>query len=190
MIKIAISVGHHPGAKGASYSDLVEFDLAEYWVNEILDQYDDLYDYEYNCPIFHLLPVPTGTLKEKVKFINENEFDYAIEMHFNSAGVTASGSETLYMPNSKRGKKLASIIQKNISVPLEIRDRGVKEGMYWSTSERTNTPLYFLRRTNCPAVIIEPNFLQSYYIDKTNEKVSDFAYAFLESLLEVIEKDI
>lgn len=182
MTKIAISIGHNPSQRGAVFEDLIEFELATEWVNEILDQYDDNYD----SLGYELVLVPSGSLKDKVKFINNEQCDYAIEIHFNSvANHVVSGFETLYMPASVRGKVFAQAMQSSLQPTINNRDRGVKEGRYWSSSEQSNTPLYFLRRTKCPAIIIEPEFLQSYKATINCEVISNFAMKFLLTLKQI-----
>ncbi len=191
MKRIAISIGHYPEKSGARFEDLIEHEIAGEWVDKILDTFDDIYDFDCEEPIFEFIPVPVGTLREKVKWINSHDFDYAIEMHFNSVGgAIVSGAETLYMPGSYRGRQFASIVQDYTIVPLNIRDRGIKEGLYWSSRERTNTPLYFLRRTNCPAIIMEPEFLQSYKRTINNRKIVDFCYALIDALETVVLDEI
>lgn len=190
MKRIAISAGHFPEKAGARYGGLVEHDLANTWIDIIFDVFDSIFDFDKDEPLFDLVPVPTGTLKEKVAFINRHDFDYAIELHFNSAHVVATGCETLHMPGSFRGKEFAFIIQDYMVEALKIRDRGVKEGLYWSSRERTNTPLYFLRRTDCPAVIIEPEFLQSYERTINKQKIVEFAFALISALEETVLEEV
>ncbi len=190
MKRIGISAGHYPSKTGARHGDLVEHYLALDWIDVIFDVFDSYYDFDKDNPPYDLLFIPTGTLREKVKYINNNDFDYVIELHFNSASRKASGSETLFMPGSYRGREFADVVQGRIAPALQIRDRGVKEGMLWKTRERTNTPLYFLRRTNCPAVIIEPEFLQSYEETINTDIIIDFAHALIAALDEVVDLNI
>lgn len=181
MKKIALSAGHYSQAKGAVYNDLVEHDLANIWLDYIFDEYDELHSLD--KVVFELVFVPPGTLKEKVKFINDNECDYAVEIHFNSApgDFKYTGSETLYMPDSIKGKEFAKLVHEATIDILEVPDRGIKKGLYWSTKEQTNTPLYFLRRTRCPAIIVEPEFLQSYADTINSSKIEKYAKALLLS---------
>ena len=62
MKRIAISIGHYPEKRGASFDGLIEHDLAHDWVDQILDTFDDIYDFDYNMPSYDLIPVPVGTL--------------------------------------------------------------------------------------------------------------------------------
>jgi len=191
MKRIGLSAGHYPEKSGAVHNELIEHELILEWIDRIFDVYDDTYDFDSQEPGFDLVPIPVGRLTEKVRFINNHDFDYVIELHFNSVGGRiVSGSETLYMPGSNRGFEFATIVQENIAPALQIRDRGIKEGVYWGSRERTLTPLYFLRRTNCPAIIIEPEFLQSYNKTMTDEVIEDFSRAFINALDEVVRLNI
>ena len=85
------------------------------------------------------------------------------------------------MPSSYRSRWFASIVQDHIIVPLDIRDRGTKEGFHVPSKK----PLYFLKKTNCPAIIIEPEFLQSYRKTINKHKIVDFCYALINALEEI-----
>jgi len=163
MTLILLSVGHHPQAKGASSGDFNEHDEAKIWVqrlHEILGE--DI-----------SMIVPPMTLPYKVQFINSQPATIAIEIHFNSFkkwidldkdGVVdanemiamGKGSETLYFPSSQRGKKHALIMQEALSAVFKP-DRGVKEGWYQMNPKKGVD--YFLNKTKCPALIIEPDFI-------------------------------
>ncbi len=159
----ALSAGHHPKAKGAQYNGFNEHDEAVLWVDELAMQLGS-----------DALIVPTGLLREKVAFINSHNCDAAIEVHFNSAIIDGKpvgrGCETLYYPKSSKGKHLAQIIQRSIA-PMYFPNRGIKEGWYrmdvpgrvdyHGDVEGDEKPDYFLAKTKCPAVIIEPDFVHN-----------------------------
>lgn len=162
MTLIAISAGHNPNQKGASYQEHTEYDEACEWVTKICDYLVELG--------YGVYEVPTGSLKSKVEKINEIEdIECAIEVHFNAGSFAASGSETLYFPGSEKGKALATYVQAYMSTAIGNRDRGVKEGWYRQDRpgvkdyagdvDGDETLLYFLRATNCTAIIIEPEFI-------------------------------
>ena len=145
---IYISVGHYEEKPGACFNGFCEFNEAKEWVKLIIERmHKD-----------NALRVPTGTLKQKVDFINQRSPIAAVEVHFNSmlSGTNASGSETLYHPHSKGGKQLAIEVQLAMH-KAGLRDRGVKEGYY--RADKTKGVDFFLDKTNCPAIIIEPEFI-------------------------------
>jgi len=149
---IFVSAGHHQEKKGACCEDFCEHDEAKIWAS-FLDHY--LGD--------NSLMVPSGTLKHKVNFINKyaSANDIAVEIHFNAAvdsdgNNVGKGSETLYYPGSVKGKELAKQVQ-SVLASIFQPDRGAKEGWY-----RMNPSFgadYFLQRTLCAALILEPDFI-------------------------------
>jgi len=80
----------------------------------------------------------------------------AIELHFNSAKPSANGHEFLYWESSKGGRKLAKCFaesyQKNFPASTSRRDNGL---FPIGKSARGSQ---FLRKTHCPALILEPFF--------------------------------
>jgi N-acetylmuramoyl-L-alanine amidase len=151
---IFISAGHHPAAPGATFERFIEHDEAVIWAQQLVDEIGE------NATL-----VPTGTLQNKVDFINSRLLngDIAIEIHFNAAIANGQhvgrGSETLYYPGSEKGEKLAAIVQHCLATHYPP-DRGVKEGWYRMDPKRG--PDFFLARTKCPAIIIEPDFVHRF----------------------------
>jgi len=165
---IFISAGHHQKAKGASYKNIAEFDETVLWQKKIAMYLD---------PDTFIL-VPSGRLGDKICFINEQILasssgpHIAIEIHFNMAWKDTDedgevdideylgrGSETLYYPNSHNGKHLAEMLQAKLSI-IYGPNRGAKEG--WYQMNPAKGPDRFLSKTNCPALIIEPEFIHNY----------------------------
>jgi len=160
MTDVLISAGHYPGKPGAVFGDLVEHTEAMLWRDGII-----------RALVGHVsvAPVPVGVLREKVAFINLVAPKLAVEIHFNDAWVDRNadgeiqddehvgrGSESLYMPGSADGKLAATILQDRLSV-IFPPNRGAKEG--WYRMDPKYGPDFFLARTICPAVIIEPEFV-------------------------------
>ena len=161
---IFISAGHHAGAQGAKWNGFTEWMEAQQWVHILLTILSNEI----------VTKVPPGLLRHKVRFINEHARtnDMAVEIHFNSAVVNGThvgkGCETLYFPGSEHGKALANLIQDKLKEVFPP-DRGAKEG--WYRMDRPGVVDYdgdvdgdekidyFLRKTNCPAVIVEPDFI-------------------------------
>ena len=150
---IYISIGHYPERPGACYESFCEHFEAQQWAGHLVKALG-----VENCEI-----CPIGTLKEKVAYINESatKDDIAIEIHFNSAKNDAGehigrGSECLYHPNSKRGYEVARALQSALSEVFEP-DRGLKKGYYQLNKAKGVD--FFLARTICTSVIIEPEFI-------------------------------
>lgn len=116
---IFISAGHFPQQPGAVYEGFVEHDEAMIWARSIVELLGA-----------SAMLVPTGTLKQKVAFINPRCTPGSIcaEIHFNDAvkwrdkngdgKVTpdelehvGEGAETLYCPGSEKGRALAAAVQ-------------------------------------------------------------------------------
>lgn len=156
---IAISAGHYPTAPGACQElpgggSFCEHDEAVKWVAELMK---------------HFAPgeaeaVPVGVLGMKTTWINQRKFKLAVEIHFNSlyANKTVDserGCLTLYCPGSTKGKRAAELAQAALA-PLFPPDLGVREGYY--RLDPAMGPDWFLEKTNCPALILEPEFIDRY----------------------------
>ena len=152
---IFISAGHYPSAPGAKWDRFIEHDEAMIWATELVTELSELGK--------DSLLVPTGVLKDKVAFINERSIngDIALEVHFNAArdsnnNPVGKGSETLYYPGSEKGKALAETVQA-VLADCYPPSRGVKEG--WYRMDPAKGPDFFLAKTKCVSVIIEPEFV-------------------------------
>lgn len=148
---IIIFAGHHPAAPGASYNGFAEHDEAVRWI-DLIDAYLD--------PTI-CIKGPVGALTMKTNFVNKRQPRIAMDLHFNAA-VNAEGehvgrgSETLYYPGSKLGKSVADFVQTRLCTVCPP-DRGIKEGYY--RMDPKFGPDWFLARTSCPAIIVEPDFI-------------------------------
>jgi len=145
-MKIALVIGHSQSSKGAANraSDIQEFDYNEHLASlirtiskvDIKVVYRDTYKY----------------LPDKINLLNP---DYVVSLHCNAYNEKASGTECLYYHNSKKGKKLATLLQKAMLQALSLKDRGIKP----KTSEDRGG--YLLRYTTAPCVILEPFFIDN-----------------------------
>lgn len=189
---IYISAGHHEKAQGAKYSEggdmFTEYQFTTEWADLIVELLSE------SC-----IRVPNGSLKSKIEFINKtaNKGDLAVEIHFNSAkmwkdqnsnGVidddemvhVGRGSETLYYPGSKTGKAAAESIQFAIEQILPP-NRGAKEG--WYQMNPAKGPDFFLAKSRCTAIIIEPEFIDN--IDKIIKNKNAACHVIASTLLEI-----
>jgi len=103
--------------------------------------------------------IPGGKLQDKVKQVNMFGPEIAIECHFNRLGWPhnpnnyGDGYEVCCWEGSRNGRKLAASVLEGFKEKLPFRRRGT--GLW----ERRD--LYFLKHTRCPALIIEPLFLDN-----------------------------
>jgi N-acetylmuramoyl-L-alanine amidase len=181
---ILVSIGHHEDKPGACFDGICEYDLAIKWAEKIVEHLKDKGRL-----------VPVGVLKKKVNFINSRNVVLAVEIHFNSYkmwkdlnkdGVVdanelkpaGQGSETLYYPKSKLGKAAAELVQDSMGM-IMVPSRGIKEG--WYRMEPKNGPDYFLAKTNCTALIIEPEFIDN--IDILAENQDECCEAIASALI-------
>ncbi len=145
-MKVAIVVGHSskdPGSINTKF-DVTEFEIAKQ-VAECVYQ---------DSPIPAEL-VFRDTYRELPGKINALYPDFIISMHCNAFNGSANGTEVLYYHKSRKSKKLARILQKNLVNALELPDRGIK------AKSRTDRGGYLLKYTNAPCVIAEPFFIDN-----------------------------
>ena len=182
---IFISVGHHEAKPGASFNGFNEYDEASIWAEEIHKHIHE-----------DSILVPHGVLKTKVNFINNRDPSQgvALEVHFNSAKNSEGepigrGCETLYYPNSSNGKLLAQLVNDALAQSFEP-DRGIKEGYY--RLDPRNSPDYFLARTHCPAIIIEPDFIHRKELIQANRDQAciDIAAALLVAQSAIFNQEV
>lgn len=162
-MKVGMGIAHYMAAPGACHDGMCEWEQSAFWTALLQSHLLDM-GYE-------VVVAPEGLLPQKVEFLNEEKCDLVLEIHFNACGdCGASGCETLCHPGSEKGKVAAEIIQRHLQPALGIKDRGVKEGWYKMDRpgvtdfpgdvEGDEKPDYFLRATNCTALILEPEFIE------------------------------
>jgi hypothetical protein len=187
MSKVGFGIAHYPTRHGASHGNANEHDESKVWTALTVAALEEA---GVVCTVG-----PVGSLRPKVEALNEAKCDLAIEIHFNSvSGGNAQGSETLYYPGSTKGKAAALIMQKHLSLAMGTPDRGAKEGWYkmdrpgvvdwYGDEDGDEMPDYFLRKTNCPSLILEPEFIQQYGHIKNSRKVGTTAIA--KAVLEIL----
>lgn len=161
--RVAVSAGHYAEKQGAVFDGVTEFDETVPWQTELIGMLREK-------GIETLYVEPQG-LTGKVKQINAGNCDLAIEIHFNAGGLpTTKGCEILFYPGSKAGMEAARRIQLPLAKAMQTKSRGVKPGWYrmdrpgvvdfYGDEDGDEMPDYFLRATNCTALILEPEFIQ------------------------------
>lgn len=174
-IRVAVSPGHNAGAVGACHEGFCEYPETVIWQGLLA------------CALLakgiEVFKVDPDGLKEKVASINAMTCHMAIEIHFNACGgCGASGAETLYYPGSAKGKEAAQLVQARLCAAMGNKDRGVKEGYYQMNPD--NKPDYFLRATNCTALIVEPEFVE--HPDKIQAKRAQACEAMAEGIVDAL----
>lgn len=172
---IFISAGHHPTKPGACYGSFCEFDEASKWADLIYELIGG----------DRCMRVPSGVLREKVAFINAREPTLAAEIHFNADGRQAgNGCLTLHYPGSIKGRMVAIEVQDGMEQIFRRHWNGVMEGYY--RMDKSRGPDYFLAKTKCPSVIIEPEFIHNR--DRITENREGACANIASSLLSVLRK--
>lgn len=148
MNTIALSAGHTLKAPGATHEGFSEYPETLIW--------RDLLAFLLERRGYTVHRIEPARSRDKVAEVNALRADLFLETHFNGGPAQAAGSETLYCPGSVKGESAARAIQKRLA-PLFPPDRGVKEG--WYRQKVGGKRVYVLDKTNCPAVIVEPEFV-------------------------------
>lgn len=96
----------------------------------------------------------SDVLNKIVKKCNANKVDLDVSIHFNACKTDpgdgkTKGVEVLVYSKKGQAVKYAEEIAKELSIELGITNRGVKE----------NKGLYYLHKTNAPALLIEICFV-------------------------------
>ena len=184
-MKVGLSFAHNPKSPGACMGMVCEYSLSRQWTKRLAMELRDR-------GIGYFLSNGTSLRHDKVPEINAAGCDLAIEIHFNACGdCGASGSETLYHPGSDLGEMFASIMQDYVCNAMGNKNRGIKEGWYqmdrpgvvdfYGDEDGDEKPDYFLKATNCPALILEPEFIEKY----SNSK--DLMLTGVRSIADAIE---
>jgi len=157
---VGLTYAHSPKRQGASHDGVTEHELSIKWIDQIQMELAML-----GIPS---VLAPKGGLTKKINFLNKSKVDVGLELHFNS-NINVKGSETLYCPGSNPGRRLAQCVHAAYSPWCCNRDRGTKEGWYRMDKpgvvdypgdvDGDESMLAFLRKTNFPAIILEPEFI-------------------------------
>ena len=179
-MKIMVSAGHYPTRPGACYKGFCEHDEAVLWADRVTMLLGNIGQ-----------RVPEGILKNKIDFIKHRNPSLAIEIHFNAAkdehGVNVGhGCEVLYCPGSSSGKFIATHVQERLVSVMGNRDRGVKEG--WYRMRKELGPDFFLVKTPCPAIVIEPEFI--HFQERIQTKRNEACGAIATAIIEVLRGDV
>lgn len=166
LVRFHGAAGHYKGFPGKHSPELVDGEKFYEWKSNFhfnnaiatLAAQEGL-DYTNHTPDIDIEPY---TLAQRVAAINQDVTDksreVAIEIHSNAVrtpsmsdwGHGAAGIETWIYHSSAVGMDVAEIIQRHLIAATGAPNRGIKS--------KQRKQFYFLRRTECPAVLIEINF--------------------------------
>lgn len=143
-------IKHDPGAININLG-ITEFDWNNNFVQNILKPllkkekipFKIVYRREYKS-----LPMDINQIS--------NKEDIILSFHCNAVdNFRVSGTETLYYKGSKKGKRLAEVINSAIVNALNLRDRGIKP------KSKGDRGAYLLQKTIAPCVILESFFISN-----------------------------
>jgi len=155
-MRIAVVVGHDERNQGA-YS--LTLDVAE-WAFNVPLAAGIVQDLERRGAVARIFERPAGVgystaMAQLTSEINQWSADLVVSLHFNSMGDTSfAGCCALHWPSSVRGNMAAAAISEAVSGAVGNRNRGaIAQADSWS-----GAPLYILKNTAAPAVIVESFF--------------------------------
>ncbi|MGF7212783.1 hypothetical protein GGE65_007418 [Skermanella aerolata] len=159
LLRLAIVVGHNKSAKGAgSVPPISRF---EYDFNSIVaaEMTEESGHYNLQAKVFFREPGSsyTAEIAKAYQAVASWGAQCVVELHFNSAGATASGSEVLCRQGSPDARALASNVAEEIQAALGLGLRHNGTGVkIVGSGERGAGSLYAL--DGVPIVIVEPFF--------------------------------
>ena len=172
---IYVSAGHHSTFKGARHLEFWEHDEALLWRDEIVALLGEK-GRSVAAPPADVVAITEDELKDqkarervemsarlyKLDQINKAEdARLAVEVHFNSLDTTQTlpsehGCLTYYYPGSQPGRRMAQRVQE-VQRQFFQPDLGAHEG--YVQMNKSMGVIWFLALTKCPALIIEPQFI-------------------------------
>ncbi|MGL5315285.1 MAG: N-acetylmuramoyl-L-alanine amidase [Peptostreptococcaceae bacterium] len=175
MLRVMIVSGHDFEKTGCVNTKLNvnEYKIVQRIINRVMDleNFKDV-DLVYKAR--------NASLNELPKEINKWNPDLAIEVHLNAANGSAQGSETLVWHTSKKGAEYGELFSKVASEKTGYRNRGILK-----VKDKENGCV-FLKGTSCPAILIEPFFLDSIKDNAELDKaIENSAKAIIEFLAKI-----
>lgn len=169
MFKIIIDIGHHENDSGAiGKNGLREVDLNFQIAKECTRQLK-----RHGIEVINT----SGTLQNRVQVEHLEQPNYFVSIHNNAGG--GKGCEVLVYSAKYPQLELAQNIEKEL-IPLNA-SRGIKE----------RPDLYVLKKTNCPAILIECAFIDSTNVELIDElhEQQAFGKAIARGILKTLKID-
>lgn len=168
----ALVIGHKKSSPGAvnQSQHLSEFDYNEQLALEIEASLSD----NKKVKVQRIYRRTYSTLPDDINALNP---DFIICLHCNAFNTKATGTEVLFYHRSKKGKKFAKVLDKNLVKALELTNRGIKAK---TTEDRGG---YLLKQTNAPCLISEPFFIDNNHdLEVAESKRTELVNAYVKSI--------
>lgn len=120
-MRILLIAGHGAGDPGACSTYGIEADESRKVVNKM---YEEFKNYDVQVDIYNQNRNAFNDVLNGCVPVNFSGYDYVFEVHFNSAGQTAEGTE-IYVTYAENGTRTEEIIVNNVA-SLGFLNRGVK----------------------------------------------------------------
>jgi N-acetylmuramoyl-L-alanine amidase len=169
--RVFVCPGHHHGAQGAGNAQYghTEHQLATRIVT--------LVEHVLHSHGVEVL-VSNGNLRDKIDQINRvhahRAVDLALDIHFNADAdhldphdyddSRGDGCMVMYNPGNQQRATQAARFSRVMAGAMGEVDRGGRPGWYWGRLDKKGSPIYadgFVRKTNCPALIPEPGYIDN-----------------------------
>ncbi|RDY23161.1 N-acetylmuramoyl-L-alanine amidase [Romboutsia maritimum] len=187
--KVVIDIGHGGNDQGTKNlkTGTLEKDITLQISNKVIKKLSE-------DKTIQVIPTRTEdkyvSLVDRNKIERENNAELFVSIHCNAAPNDASnieGVETFYWKeDDKKSATLAQKIHNNITLSLDVNDRGVKKEAY-----------EVLRNSKCPSVLIETGFLtnnreESNLLDQSyQENMADAIYKGIKEYLQIqVDKQV
>ena len=195
--KVLIDVGHGGSKTSASGKKIIDYGAvnSKTGMNEFMWNKDFVENYLISelkkANIKNQIVFRDTGITKLVQDLNKaaGKDDVILSFHLNS-DVKASGTETLYWHTSEKGKKLATLIQKNLVEILGLPDRGIKiRRKPLNDSDALNQRGWTMfRDTKVTFVMLESFFITNDGdLKRGNEKKEELAKAVVSAIKEYIK---
>lgn len=180
---IVLDAGHGGSDTGATGNGYKEKNMTLSIVKAAKTYFDQNEDYKvYYTRLTDTYP----SLSDRYQLANEVNADLFISVHINSAGKTATGTETLYNPDRNKKSlaglscyKLAFYTHKYVKAATGFTNRGLKK-----RCSRLGNGLAVLSHNNGPATLTEIGFISNpSEAKKMNRNLDSYGKAIYDSVL-------
>lgn len=185
-IVIVVDAGHGGSDSGATGNGLREKDMTLAIVKAAKTYFDkDSHFQVYYTRLTDVYP----TLSQRSTFANNKKADLFLCVHINSAGSSATGTETLYNPNRNNTTKNKSLNITSTELATYCHNGALKATGLRNRGLKVRTDLHVLNKTNMPACLIEYGFISNKKeAAMMNANTAKFGKALYQSTVDLMKK--